>query len=228
MSRVPTLTCTHINHNHTPSLGCRFINKIRQLNAALQSGVDDSQEREPSSLSHTQVLLSLSRNTLAYILISFLANSALVLAYCKVIPGVALVRIWAVSVAIPSLVDPQGFSNSAEPNQYIRTLGVTLLSSRFLLDNLLSPGGQSQHCHIRLPLRLPRYVLQQKSLSNAYRVSPVSHIICIMQHKSQPAYTAGADAAGGNAGARVPASTRKTAAATSGPLRQRALWQPRA
>lgn len=92
---------THKLHrppNSTHSLGCRFINKIRQLNASLQSGGAGSgggdgraDGRDAPSLSYTQVLLSLARNTLAYILISFLANAALVLAYCKIIPGVALV-----------------------------------------------------------------------------------------------------------------------------------------
>ena len=96
------------SHTITPnptsyhSLGCRFINRIRQLNVrqqAIQSGGGGgggggdgrADTRDAQTLSYTQVLLSLSRNTLAYILISFLANAALVLAYCKVIPGVALV-----------------------------------------------------------------------------------------------------------------------------------------
>lgn len=81
-----------------PSLGCRFINRIQELNAMRQSSGDGgdggdgrADSRNAQALSYTQVLLSLSRNTLAYILISFLANAALVLAYCKVIPGVALV-----------------------------------------------------------------------------------------------------------------------------------------
>ena len=84
--------------HHIHSLGCRFISKIRQLNASLQSGGGGgdggdgrADSRDAQALSYTQVLLSLSRNTLAYIFISFLANAALVLAYCKVIPGVALV-----------------------------------------------------------------------------------------------------------------------------------------
>lgn len=84
------------------TLGCRFISKITQLNGTLlQTGnttdaatatTTTTAEGATTTLLQTQVLLSLSRNTLAYIVISFVCNLALFLAYAKVIPGVALVR----------------------------------------------------------------------------------------------------------------------------------------
>lgn len=88
------------------SLGRRFINKIKQLSSILRSGSSPTDAATTTSdgagtttaatastLSHTEVLLSLSRNTLAYILISFLCNFTFFLAWCKVIPGIALVRL---------------------------------------------------------------------------------------------------------------------------------------
>ena len=83
------------------TLGSRFITRIRQLtdslnNSSVVAGTVDHHQHPPSppppplqdieGLSQTQTLLNLSRNTLAYIVISFVANAVLILAWAKVLP----------------------------------------------------------------------------------------------------------------------------------------------
>lgn len=106
------------------------------------------------------MLLSLSRNTLAYILISFLANATLVLAYCKVIPGVALVggnlcgrqARRAILILTTRILTTR--TRCLTKSIFMTCAGLAPLPPLLLLEHLLPARGQVKHRYLQLPLRV--------------------------------------------------------------------------